>query len=116
MGPEGNLLNPSARSCRRIELPSPVLTNEELAKVRHIDMPGFDTQTVSILYPVEQGGAGLDKALSNICEQVDRAIAEGHTFIVLSDRGVDADHAPIPALLATAGVHHHLVRNGSRCR
>ncbi|MEX2524859.1 MAG: glutamate synthase large subunit [Gammaproteobacteria bacterium] len=116
MGPESNLLKPSPRSARRIELPSPVLTNEELAKVRHVDRPGFKAKTVSILYPVKDGGPGLDQALNDVCDQVDQAIADGHTFIILSDRTPDKDNAPIPALLATAGVHHHLVRNGNRCR
>ena len=116
IGPEKNLLHPTPDSCRQIKIPSPLLTNEELARIRDVDIPGFKTATVSILYPVAQGGAGLDKALKEVCAQVDAAIEQGSTNIILSDRGVDHDHAAIPALLATAGVHHHLIRNGTRTK
>jgi len=114
IGPEKNLLNPTPDSCRQISLSSPVLTNEELARVRDMNMPGFKSVVVPILYPVAKGGAGLDQALQDVCNKVDEAIADGYSYIILSDRGVDETLAPIPALLATAGVHHHLIRNGMR--
>jgi len=116
IGAEGNLLQSTSESCRQIKIPSPVITNDELARIRDVDLPGFKTSVVSILFPVAEAGAGLDKALKQVCAEVDQAIADGATNIILSDRGVDQDHAPIPALLATAGVHHHLIRSGSRTK
>ena len=116
IGPEGNLLKPAPESCRRIKINSPVLTNEELARIRDVHLPGFKTKTVPILYAVAEGGAGLDKALSEVCAEVDKAIEEGYSNVILSDRGIDQEKTAIPALLATAGVHHHLIRNGSRTR
>ena len=116
IGAEKNLLEPTPESCRQIKISSPVLTNEELARIRDADLPGIKTATVDILYPVADGGAGLDKALQQVCVQVDDAIKAGNTNIILTDRGVDQHHAAIPALLATAGVHHHLIRNGTRTK
>jgi len=114
IGPEGNLLKPAPESCHQIKLKSPMLTNEELARIRDMKLPGFKTRTISIVYPVAKGGVGLDRALEAIYQQVDAAIAEGYSYIILSDRAVDQHMAPIPALLATAGVHHHLIRAGTR--
>ena len=116
VGPEKNLLQPTPDSCRQIKIHSPVLTNEELARIRDVDLPGFKTAVVPILYSVADQGSGLDKALQEVCTQVDQAIADGNTNIILSDRGVSQDKAAIPALLATAGVHHHLIRNGTRTK
>ncbi len=116
IGPEGNLLKPGPLSCRRIRIPSPVLTNAELARIRDVNLPGLSAKTISILYPVAEGGQGLEKALGEVCAQVDRAIEEGYSHIILSDRGVDEKRAPIPALLAVAGAHHHMIRSGSRTR
>jgi glutamate synthase domain-containing protein 2/glutamate synthase domain-containing protein 1/glutamate synthase domain-containing protein 3 len=116
IGPEGNLLSPAAESCRRIKINSPVITNEELAKIRDVNLPGFKTKTVPILYPVAEDGAGLDKALDEVYDEVDQAIEDGYTNVILSDRGIDENKTAIPALLATAGVHHHLIRNGKRTR
>jgi glutamate synthase domain-containing protein 2/glutamate synthase domain-containing protein 1/glutamate synthase domain-containing protein 3 len=114
IGPEGNLLEAGPEHCRQISLNSPVITNEELARIRDVDLPGFKTKVIPIIYPVAAGGAGLDKALTEVCKAADAALAEGFTYIILSDRDIDKDHAPIPALLATAGVHHYLVRKGTR--
>jgi len=116
IGPEGNLLEPTPESCRRIKINSPVITNEELAKIRDVNLPGFKTKTVDILYPVAEGGAGLDKALEAVYLEVDQAIEDGYSNVILSDRAIDATKTAIPALLATAGVHHHLIRNGKRTR
>jgi len=116
LGPEGNLLQPTAQSARQLWLSSPVLDNEGLARIRHMDQPGFRSKTIPILYPVTAGSAGLDAALSDLCKLADQAIRDGYTFLILSDRDVSQTLAPIPALLATAGVHHHLVRNGSRVK
>ncbi len=116
IGPEGNLLDPGPESCRLLKLKTPILDNEELARIRHMALPGFRACTIPILYPVVEGGEGLERALATVCEKASHAIAEGCTYLILSDRGVDERLAPIPALLATAGVHHHLVREGTRVK
>lgn len=116
VGPEKNLLNPTPDSCRQIKISSPVLTNDELARIRDVNLPDLKTKTIPILYAVADGGAGLDKALKDVCAQVDAALAEGYTNIILSDRGITSELAAIPALLATAGVHHHMIRSGSRTK
>ncbi|HJW80700.1 MAG TPA: glutamate synthase large subunit, partial [Acidiferrobacterales bacterium] len=116
LGPERNLLQPGPESCRLLKLKTPILSNEELAKIRHLDRPGFRTVTLPMLFPAGSDGQGLARALDELCRQASEAIARGATFIILSDRGVDAQHMPIPALLATAGVQHHLVREGTRVK
>ncbi len=116
VGPEKDLLNPTPESCRQIKIPSPVLSNEELARIRDVNLPGLKTKTISILYPVAQDGAGLDQALKEVCKQVDVAIDDGYTNIILCDRGITHELTAIPALLATAGVHHHLIRAGTRTK
>jgi glutamate synthase (NADPH/NADH) large chain len=118
IGPEHNLLEPSPASCRQITLPFPVIDNDELAKIVHIDedgdMPGFKAVTVSGLYRVADGGAGMKARLVEICRHVSEAIEDGARIIVLSDRDSTADLAPIPSLLLTACVHQHLVRERTR--
>ncbi|MCW2779797.1 MAG: gltB [Marmoricola sp.] len=118
IGPEANLLDPTPASCRQVVLPFPVITNDELAKIRHInrdgDMPGFITHVSRGLYDVNGGGAALARRLDQICQEVSDAIADGARIIVLSDRHSKADLAPIPSLLMTAAVHHHLVREKTR--
>ncbi len=121
MGPEQNLLNPSAASCRQIMLHWPVLDNADLAKLVHInddgDHPGGSSaKLLRALYEVAEGGAGLAAALEDLRQRASQAIAEGHTTLVISDRLTDSDHAPIPSLLATSAVHHHLVRTKERTR
>ena len=116
IGPERNLLEPSPESCRRIKINTPIITNEELAKIRDVNLPGFKTKMVDILYSVDKGGIGLDKALEGVYLKVDQAIEDGYSNVILSDRGISATKTAIPALLATAGVHHHLIRNGKRTR
>ncbi|MDH3514227.1 MAG: glutamate synthase large subunit, partial [Gammaproteobacteria bacterium] len=116
LGPESNLLQPGAESCRMLKLKTAILSNEELAKIRHLDRPGFKSVTLPMLFPAGSDGQGLARALRELCQKASAAIDQGHTFIILSDRGVDAGHMPIPALLATAGVHHHLVREGTRVK
>ncbi len=116
IGPEKNLLNPTPASCRQIKLQSPILSNEELARIRDVNLPGLKTKMIPILYPVAQGGDGLDKALKDVTAQVDTAINAGYTNIILSDRGINDELTAIPPLLATAGVHHYLVRAGTRAK
>jgi glutamate synthase (NADPH) large chain len=117
IGQEGNLLDELPDQTQMLELPHPVLTNEELAKLRHGHI-GFQRHpsTLKMLYPVAQGAAGLKAALDELCRQASVAIQEDHSFIILSDRGANSELTPVPALLAVGAVHHHLVRNGTRVR
>ncbi|MFF4499201.1 glutamate synthase large subunit [Streptomyces sp. NPDC001401] len=118
LGPASNLLEPTAASCRSVTLPFPVIDNDELAKLIHInadgDMPGFKAATLSGLYRVSGGGDSLAARIDEICAEADAAIDNGARLIVLSDRHSDAEHAPIPSLLLTAAVHHHLIRTKQR--
>jgi len=116
IGSERNLLKPSPEHARLIELKSPILNNEEFAKLKHLNMPGFKPITLPILFEAAQGTAGLEKAMDHLCQKVSEAIRDGHNVVVLSDRGVSKDLAPIPSLLAVGGVHHHLIREGTRTR
>jgi glutamate synthase (ferredoxin) len=113
-GGEGNMLEPTAASCRLIKMHYPILSNAEMEKLRHIDRPGFKSVTVPILFPVADGPKGLGEAMERLFATADEAIAAGTNILVLSDRGVSAALAPIPALLAVAGLHHHLIRKGTR--
>jgi glutamate synthase (NADPH) large chain len=119
IGAEANLLEPTPRSARQIKLHSPILNNDELDKLRQLDGTGpgqFKSVTLEILYPVKEGEAGMERALAALCRQVSHAIARGHDFVILSDRALDRNNAPIPALLAVAAVHHHLIREGTRTK
>ncbi|MEI2712830.1 MAG: glutamate synthase large subunit [Nocardioides sp.] len=118
IGPESNLLEPTPASCRQVVLPFPVISNDDLTKIRHInrdgDMPGFITHVARGLYEVEGGGAAMAARIEEICAEVSAAIAGGARIIVLSDRHSTAELAPIPSLLLTGAVHHHLVREKTR--
>ncbi|MER7912122.1 glutamate synthase large subunit [Streptomyces sp. NPDC096068] len=120
LGPQGNLLDPTSVSCRSVTLPFPVIDNDELAKLVHInadgDMPGMKAATLSGLYRVSGGGDALAARIEEICAEADTAIDGGARLIVLSDRHSDAEHAPIPSLLLTAAVHHHLIRTKQRTK
>ncbi|MFD7032439.1 glutamate synthase large subunit [Streptomyces sp. NPDC059917] len=118
LGPEGNLLEPTSASCRSVTLPFPVIDNDELAKLVHInadgDMSGMKAATLSGLYRVSGGGEALAARIEEIRAEADAAIENGARLIVLSDRHSDAEHAPIPSLLLTAAVHHHLIATKQR--
>jgi glutamate synthase (NADPH/NADH) large chain len=116
IGPEGNLLRASPESCRQIVIPDPVLSNEEVAKLRHVRHPWFRSVTLPMLYPVADGAAGLERALAELQARASDALDAGHNIVILSDRGVTRERAAIPSLLATAAVHHHLVKTGERTR
>ncbi len=116
IGCEGNLLEPQPETCALIKLKNPVLTPEEFAKLKHIDHSGYRALTLPITYKIEKGAKGLEKALNDLFKKADKAIAEGHKLLVLSDRGIGPRNAPIPALLAVSGLHHHLIRKGTRSR
>jgi len=116
IGPERNLLKPEPESCRQIKLKTPILTNEELEKLRHINIPGFKSVTLPILFKVSEGGPGLERAMDELFQRASHAISEGANIIILSDRGIDRENAPIPALLAVSGLHHYLIREGARTK
>ncbi len=116
LGSEGDLLNPSPEDCRRIRIASPLLTNAELAKLRAIQEPGFRAATLPILYAAGGDGAALAAALEALCFAVGDVIAHGANLIILSDRGVCREMAPIPALLAVSALHQHLIDAGTRTR
>ncbi|MGB6162104.1 MAG: glutamate synthase large subunit [Pseudonocardiaceae bacterium] len=118
LGAQPNLLATGASSCRRMVLPFPVLDNDELAKIVHVnddgDQPEYQAVTVRGVYKVHGGGEALVLRLNEICVEVAEAVEDGARLIVLSNRGVDAEHGPIPSLLLTGAVHHHLVREKTR--
>ncbi len=116
IGSESNLIQPTPTSCRQIRLPHPLLKNAELEKLRQLESPHFSTTVLPILYAAGSGATGLSQAMDTLCTSADAAIANGTNILILSDRGLDRDHVPIPALLAVAGLHHHLIRQGSRTR
>jgi len=116
LGAGGNLLNPGPSCCRRIRLKAPVIGNDDLAKIRFVTRPGFNTATLPILFKAADGEEGLEKALDELFREADGAIEDGANILILSDRGVDPDNVPIPALLAVSGLHHHLIRKGTRTR
>lgn len=116
MGSEGNLIQPSPESCKQIKMLTPVIDNHELAKLKNIHVEGFQSCVLPILFPAREGEAGLEKAMEQLFEAADKAIAEGANILVLSDRQMNSENAPIPALLAVSGLHHHLIRNETRTR
>ncbi len=116
IGPERNLLNPQPESCNLIELKSPILTNEELAKLKHVAQGEFRSVTIQTLFDPKLGAKGLEAAMDEICNQASLQIDAGINIIVLSDRGVDKHNAVIPPLMAVSGLHHHLIRVGKRTR
>ncbi|MDT7642956.1 MAG: glutamate synthase large chain, partial [Pseudonocardiales bacterium] len=118
IGPERNLFAPGPASCRQIVLPRPVIDNDELAKIWHInadgDMPGFRCQLIDGRFRVHGGGEALGAALERVRRECSSAVEAGARILILSDRDCDPDHAPIPSLLLTSAVHQHLIRTGQR--
>jgi len=116
IGSERTLLKPTPESCRMIKLEHPILANDEFEKLRHVARPGFKAVTLPILFDAEKGAKSLEAALESLFASADQAIREDVNILILSDRGIDARRAPIPAMLAVAGLHHHLIRQGTRTR
>src|SRR5215470_17206002 len=116
LGPERNLLQPEPESCRMIKILSPIIDNDDLAKLRNISLTGFRSVTLPMRFKASGGGDGMRGALKDLFETAGNAIRSGATIVILSDRQIDKDHAPIPSLLATSGLHHHLVREGLRTK
>ncbi|MGZ4743655.1 MAG: glutamate synthase large subunit [Oryzihumus sp.] len=118
IGPEGNALTATPAHARQVVLPFPVIDNDDLAKIVHInadgDLPGYATHVVKGLYDVSAGAAAMQARLEEIFAEVSEAIAGGARFVVLSDRDSGRDLAPIPSLLLTSAVHHHLIREKTR--
>ena len=118
IGPRPNLLGiDEAGKHWRLETMQPVLTNQDLERIRHIEYSSggaFRTHTLEIVYPATDGAAGMADALVRLCDQAERAVLDGYNILILSDRNTNLDHIPIPSLLATSAVHHHLIRRGLR--
>ncbi|WP_082676631.1 glutamate synthase large subunit [Shouchella shacheensis] len=114
IGAERNLLNPEPLSCRHIHLPQPILNNEELAKLRHNKMEGFRAATLDTLFAASGEKDALEKGLKELFVQADKAIEGGATLLILSDRAMSSSRAAMPALLSVSGLHHHLIRQGTR--
>ena len=116
IGAEGNLVSPNSKSCKHIRLKTPLLTNHQLEKLCQQKLGGFKTMTFSTLFESIEGEGKLEKALDTLFEKADQAVEEGATLLILSDRGVSEEQAAIPALLAVSGLHHHLIRRGTRTK
>jgi glutamate synthase (NADPH/NADH) large chain len=116
VGPEANLLETTREHCNRLRLRHPILTNEETAAIKKMDYRGWRTRTIDITFQQETESGALLGALADICQQAERAIDEGYSLVVLSDRDLGSDRVPVSALLACGAVHHHLVNTEKRTR
>ncbi len=109
-----NLMEPTSDLCKMVELKRPILTNQELDILCNLRYKGFNTRKLAMTFPVKDGAEGMKGAIDRLCAEAEKAVDEGCNYIVLSDRGVDAENAPIPSLLATSAVHHHLIDKKKR--
>jgi glutamate synthase (NADPH/NADH) large chain len=116
VGPERNLLESTEQHAHRLRVPHPILSNEQLAALKHLDHNGWKTKTIDITWSRSEGKAGMTAALQRICTEAEAAIDDGYSLVILSDRAVGRDHVPLSSLLATGAVHHHLVRKALRTR
>jgi glutamate synthase (ferredoxin) len=116
IGSEGNLLEETPQQCGLLRLNHPILSNHDLTKIKQLNKQRLKSRTLSTLFPKSAGPDGMRQRIAELRQEASQAIAEGATILILSDRGVNAQMAPIPALLATSGVHHHLVREETRTR
>ncbi len=116
IGPEGNLLETTEQHAHRLRVPHPILTNEELAALKHLDYRGWKTKTIDITYDKSEGVTGLAKRLDEICSEASDAIKQSYSLLVLTDRNISAERVPVSTLLATGAVHHHLIKNQERTR
>ncbi len=115
IGQERNLFSETAEHCRQITIYEPVIGNKDLSRIKECNLQGLQAETIPILFdPTEEGG--LKTSMDRIRAEASKAIENGASILILSDRGVDPNHAPIPSLLATSGVHHHLIREGTRAK
>ncbi|MBZ0166171.1 MAG: glutamate synthase large subunit, partial [Candidatus Omnitrophica bacterium] len=116
LGAEGNLLDETPEHCHRLRLSRPILTNEELEKVAEIHKGNLKGIKLKTVWDIRDGKEGLAVALEQLFVQADKAIEKGHSILVLTDRGMNKDKVAMPALLACAGLHHHLIRQGTRTK
>jgi glutamate synthase domain-containing protein 2/glutamate synthase domain-containing protein 1/glutamate synthase domain-containing protein 3 len=116
LGPESNLLEEGPRHCHRLWIQHPVLTNEELEKVSRINQGVLKTLTLPAVFEKKDGVAGLETSFNLLCTRADKAIEDGSSILILSDRDISSKKVPIPSLLACAGLHHHLIRQGTRTK
>ena len=114
IGPERNLFGETAEHAHQLRIASPVITNTELEKIRSLDDGTLKACTISTLFDPNAGTGSMEKAVTRVCDEASQAIKDGHTILILSDRRSDRNNAHTPSLLATAAVHHHLIREGSR--
>jgi glutamate synthase (NADPH/NADH) large chain/glutamate synthase (ferredoxin) len=114
VGSARNILEPGPEHCRMLEIDQPILSNEALEQLRQADVPGFRGTTISTLFPAKSGTTALEARLEQLFVEAERAVDHGFTVLVLSDRGVSAEQAAIPSLLAVSAIHHHLIRVGKR--
>jgi glutamate synthase (NADPH/NADH) large chain len=111
---KSNMLEPSPKLCKMLKLPSPVINNRDLDILRHLGYKGFRTLTIPILFDADKGAKGLEQALANICQQMEKAVDDGYNYVILSDRGVNPKQVAIPSLLAISAAHHHLIEKRKR--
>ncbi len=116
IGCEQNLFEETSKHCRQLKLIEPVITNQELEKIRNINVEDMRSITLPTLFRVDEGDGALERALQELTNKASQAVAEGYSIIILSDRGVDDHCGPIPSLLAVSAVHHHLIQEGSRTK
>jgi glutamate synthase domain-containing protein 2/glutamate synthase domain-containing protein 1/glutamate synthase domain-containing protein 3 len=116
IGAEQNLFDETPRHCRQLRLDLPIIDNTRLAQIRSIDTGDLRSVTLPALFPVDAGGKGLEESMAELCRRAQEAVTAGASILVLTDRGMNQNQAPIPSLLAVAGVHHHLIREGLRTR
>jgi len=116
IGPEQNLLETSDKHAHRLRMPHPIMSNEQLTAVKHMDHRDWRAKTIDTTWARSEGKGGMVKALDRVCAEVEAAVDEGYSLIVLSDRAVSADRVPLSALLSTGAVHHHLVKQTKRTR
>jgi glutamate synthase (NADPH/NADH) large chain len=114
IGPEGSLLSTTAKQCERLLIPHPILTNEELAAIQHVNTKGWKTKTLDVSFEKSEGPAGLVATLDRLCQEAEEAIDEGFKLVVLTDRAVSPTRVPVSMLMACGAVHHHLIRQAKR--
>jgi len=110
VGREGNLLAETEKHCHQLKLPHPILTNDDMVKLYKVDVEGYRSSVLPILFPVADGEKGIELAIESLCKAAEEKIDEGCSLLIISDRNISAEQAAIPALLATAALHHHLVK------
>ena len=106
----GNILEATPEMCKVVELPSPIISNIDLDNLKNLGYKGFRTITLDMVFPASEGAAGMERAIDLLCQEVERTVDKGYNYIILSDKAVDATHAPIPSLIVMSAVHHHLIR------